>query len=329
MDKPWQYAVNQFINSTRTSYKKAFKLSNYHDAYLLKMKTDFPADPDWTTLYDRYHPLHLSLVAAYNAWVAAGGQSEGQTLNLDQMLELLVQRAGLWDAMVQTVAGFEKGTPNYLAVFPNGRKPFGTGGKTERVNAVSALGTAMAAFPALAAVKALVDAFATQINDARDIQEGAKGGKKSGSLDVESKRIVAMTGQYRNLGFLMDKYADTPDLITPFFDLAVLRSTRQSVFTGTLDPAENEAVLTHTFMPDDELDLTITGDPGVPAGVQVSFYLATTPNGTDSMAIKVAANEAIKSITASEFGIMDYSTHRYLTAVNENGMVLKYEVELW
>ena len=329
MDTPWHYLENQFVSATRKSFKKAFKLSNYHDAYLLKMKTDFPADPDWTTLYDRYHVLHLSLVQAYNAWVAAGGQSEGQTLNLDQMLELLVERVNLWDAMVQTEPGFQKGTANYKAVFPDGRKPFNSGGKTERVNAVSALSTKMQPYAALATVKGLVDLFATDINNARDTQEGAKGGKKSASIDVDSKRIVAMTGQYRNLGLLMDKYADTPEVIAPFFDLDVLRHGRQNVYTGTLDPAENEAVLIHTFTPDDELDLAIKGDPATPAGTFVEFYLGSTPNGTDSTAIKVTANEATLSVTAAQFGIIDYAAHRYLTAVNNNGMVLKYEVELW
>lgn len=329
MEIIWHYLVNQFLNATRTSYKKAFKLSNYHDAYLLKMKTENPGDPDWATLYDRYHLLHLSFVTAYNTWVAAGGQQEGQTLNLDQMLELLAQRVNLWDAMVQTVAGYEKGTANYKAVFANGHKPYLRGGKTERVNAVSALGTTLNAHPALADVKTLVNAFATQINDARDTQEGAKGGTKGASLDVESKRIAAMTGQYQNLGFLINKMPATPEQITPFFDLAVLRSNRQSVFTGTLDPAENEAVLTHTFAPDDELDLEVQGDPATPAGTFVELYLASTPNGTDSTAIKVVANEAPMSVTAAMFGIVDFAAHRHLTAVNPNAMELKYIIELW
>jgi hypothetical protein len=66
-----------------------------------------------------------------------------------------------------------------------------------------------------------------------------------------------------------------------------------------------------------------------PAGTFVEFYLGSTPNGTDSTAIKVTANEATLSITAAQFGIIDYAAHRYLTAVNSNAMQLKYTVELW
>jgi hypothetical protein len=328
MEIIWHYLVNQFLNATRTSYKKAFKLSNYHDAYLLKMKTENPGDPDWATLYDRYHLLHLSLVTAYNTWVAAGGQQEGQTLNLDQMLTLLITRMGTWDSMVQVVPGFEKGSANYTAIFPQGRKPFYTGGKTARVNAVAALAEAMGAYPALADVEALVSDFATQIGNARDTQEGAKGTTKGASLDVESKRVAAMTGQYQNLGFLIDKLTSTPEAIAPFFDLNVLRESSQVRFTGTLDPDETERVLIHTFAADDELRLEATAAPGTPAGTAIRLYLATTPGGTDSSPVAVEANAAPITIAAAQFGILDYATHRYLTAVNSNTIEVHYVIEL-
>jgi hypothetical protein len=230
--------------------------------------------------------------------------------------------------MVQVVSGFEKGSPNYKTIFPDSRKPFGTGGKTARVNAVSALATAMAAYPALAGVEALVSAFATQIGTARDLQEGAKGTTKGASLDVESKRIVAMTGQYQNLGFLINKLAATPEQIAPFFDLNVLRESSQVHFTGTLDPGEAERVLVHTFAADDELLLEVTAAPGTPGGTAIRLYLATTPGGTDSSPVAVEANAAPITISAAQFGILDYAAHRYLTAVNSTAIEVHYTIEL-
>ena len=64
----WQYLVNQFLVATRRNYKKALKLSNYHDAYLKKMMTDNPGDPDWATLYNRYHPFHVTYTGIYTEW---------------------------------------------------------------------------------------------------------------------------------------------------------------------------------------------------------------------------------------------------------------------
>lgn len=329
MKQIWHYLVNQFLNRTKDNFKKALKLSNYHDAFLNTMQTDNPGDPDWATLYNRYHPFHLAYVAAYTTWKNAGGQQEGQTLNLDQFLELLVVRAAKWDALVQATDGFEKGTPAYKSIFPNGRYPFNSGAKTARVEAVNVLSQSLDGIVDLAPVKALVDAFYGQLDTARDTQEGAKGTTKTSSQQVELKRVETMTEQYRNLGFLIDKSADNPLFIEAFFDLNVLRESRQSVFTGTLDPEETEAVLIHTFAFDDEIKLEITGEDTIPAGTMVSFYLATTPGGTDSTAVQVEANAAAMTIEASAFGITEYGTHRYLTAVNPNLVETHYEVELF
>ncbi|MCF8459473.1 MAG: hypothetical protein K9G46_02020 [Flavobacteriales bacterium] len=328
MNTTWHFLVNQFENSTSKNYAKAFKLSNYHDAYLHKMFVDHPGEPDWDLLYNRYHPFHQLYVSIYTAWKNAGGQQAGQTLNLDQLLVLLLTRVNKWDALVQAVDGFEKGTVNYKSIFPQGRAPFGTGAKTLRVEAVNVLKQNLAAYPALASVETLVDDFYTLLDNARDTQEGAKGGTKQLSQEVDEKRILAMTEQYRNLGYLINKGADTPQMIAPFFDLNVLRESRQTEFTGTLDPLENEAILIHTFVADDEMRIGIKGSATIPNGTMVNFYLASTPNGTDSTVVQVEADVLSTIIAAADFGITNYSTHRYLTVVNPNAEEMRYVVEL-
>ena len=52
MKMTWQFLVNQFLVATRKSYKKALKLSNYHDAYLKKVMYENQGDPDWAILYN-------------------------------------------------------------------------------------------------------------------------------------------------------------------------------------------------------------------------------------------------------------------------------------
>ncbi len=326
MEKTWHYLVNQFITATDRTYKKALKLSNYHDAYLEKMMNENPLDIDFATLYNRYHPFHLAYVAAYNEWKNAGGQQEGQTLNLDQMLTLLVSKAARWDARVQVE--YEKNSPTYKSIFPNGRAPFGKGAYITRIQAVQTLGTALSAHPALAALKLDVEAFYTDIDNVRDTQESAKGGTKAGSDAVENQRIITMNEQYRNLGFLINKWADTPLLIEPFFELNILRDHRQTLFTGTLDPSENEAILTHTFLADDEIEFELTAQTGVPAGTTASFYLSNIPNGTNSTAVTVTINTGKITLPVSAFGAIDLGTHRYLTGLNESLFEMHYEVEL-
>ena len=103
MKKTWHYLINQFANTTVTNFKKALKLSNYHDALLKKAMTENPGDPDWAFLYNRYNPLHLTYANAYTKWKKAGGTQEGQTLNLDQLLLLLITKINKWDVQVQNV----------------------------------------------------------------------------------------------------------------------------------------------------------------------------------------------------------------------------------
>lgn len=332
MNLTWHYLVNQFLNATKENYKKALKLSNYHDAYLLKMMNENPMDPDWATLYNRYHPFHLSYVSEFTKWKTAGGVQKGQTLNLDQMLVLLISKVNKWDVAVQNVAGFEKGTPNYLTIFPQGHKPFTQGAATARINTVKVLGETLEPFslvnPSILVIKGEVDLFYSQIDTARDTQEGAKGGTKQKSEEVENKRVEVMTEEYRDLGFLINKSAEDPERIAPFFELQVLRSHNQVLFTGTLDANENEPVLVHSFVSDDELEFEITTTETVPASTQVAFYLGSTAGGTDSTPVFVGVNQAKQKIQASAFGISDYGTHRFLTAVNLSAFELHYKIEL-
>ena len=327
MKKIWNYLRNQFLIVTKNNFKKALKLSNYHDA-LLKKTMNADPDPDWALLYNRYNPLHLAYINAYTKWKNAGGTQEGQTLNLDQLLVLLVTKVDKWDVQVQNV--FDKKSKDYKIIFPDGRTPFNSGAINTRIIAVKNLGSALTPYGALATVKTDVDAFYILLDDARDVQEGAKGGTKTSSGELDQKRIPAMTMQYGDLGFLMNKYMDNPLAIAPFFELAELRGHQQVLFTGTLDPAENEPVLVHTFVADDEIRFQITIDPkskSAPAKAQAEFYLATTPGGTDSTAVVIMAG-AEQKLFASAFDIKDFGTHRYLTAINPGSATLDFEIEL-
>ena len=315
----WKYLLNQFLTATRDNFKKALKLSNYHDAVLKSAMDATPSDPDLALLYNRYHPLHIAYIDGYTKWKNAGGTQEGQTLNMDQLLVLLVSKINKWDVKVQNV--FDKTSPEYKTIFPDGRKPFGRGAINTRVIAVQGLGTALTAYPTLTAVKAQVDAFYLLLDAARDVQEAAKGGTKTSSQLLDEKRIAAMTMQYGNMGFLIGKYMNTPLLVAPFFELEVLRDHQQVLFTGVLDPGENEPVLIHTFASDDEIRFKLTGTG------QAAFYLATTPGGIDSTPV-ILMGGAQQIVMASAFGITDYGTHRYLTAINSGTTVLDYEIEL-
>lgn len=317
MAEIWKPLENQFLNATRDNFKKALKLSNYHDAALKKLSDE---DPAWLPIYNRYHPLHLVYVQKYNNWKSADGIQQGETLNVEQLLESSYEKIYDWDLDIQKI--YKKTTPRYKTIFPKGRKPFYKGSIDEQINAYATLSENIGSDAALALIKADVDTTYSRLDDARDTQEGAKGTTKGVVGEVETARRHIMVMQYRNMSYTLDNhYEQREALCNRIFDLPLLRNLEQKRFTGTLDPAENEGVLIHTFAEDDEI--WISAQEAYP----VAFYLATTANGTNSTPV-IITNAEISKIEASAFGITNYGTHRYLTAVNQSGAETHYVVEL-
>ncbi|MGE0637058.1 MAG: hypothetical protein AB7G44_01515 [Bacteroidia bacterium] len=315
MELPWKYVENQFMIATNKSYKKALKLSNYHDSALATAPAAISG-----ILYMRYHPLHMDFVLKYNQWVSAGGSQEGQTLNVKQQLKLARLKIADWDVAIQVV--YPKTTPRYKAIFPNGRKPFNKGGVDANINAFDILSMNIGADPALTTVKAEVDATYLLLDTARDNQEGAKASVTQGSGNVETARIAIMSMQYRDAMWLLDNYYDTREAVTAtYIDLQTLRDKQQTIFNATLAIGETKAVLTRTFVADDELRLKVDGEG------PVVFYLASTPGGTDSSPVYRNTNQDEK-VVINQFGISNYGTHRYLTAVNNSGVETHILVEV-
>lgn len=313
----WKYLDNQFAVATRDNYKKALVLSNYHDAALQAAGL---GDPALLIIYNRYHPLHVTYVSKYTQWKNAGGTQGGDTLSLEQLLTTASGNLADWDIAIQVI--YKKGTPRYKTLFPKGRKVFNKGALDSRINAYNELSNAMGTDPALATIKAAVDATYTALDTARDMQEGAKGDVKIGSGSVNTARLAVMNMQYRDMGFVIDNYFDyRQTLCEALFDLATLRESEQRRFTGTLSIGETEGVLVHTFTEDDVIRLKVDGEG------PVSFYLGSSAGATDSTAVIRTTNQD-EDAKANFFGVTDYHTHRYLTAVNNSGVETHYLVEI-
>ncbi len=304
MDTLWKYLQNQFVVATRDNFKKAVKLSNYHDADLNAKKA---TQPLLVAIYNRYHPLHLTLITEYNSWKSSQGSQKGKTSALEQLLEATYLNMNAWDVQVQVV--FPKGTPEYISIFPEGRKPFTKGSVDERINAYDTLAKNLEPYAPLATTRDAVAESYAALDAARDAQEGSKGNVKVDSGKVDAARMAVMTMQYRNLGFAMDNFTDNIDYIESMFDLETLRDSQQTHFTGTLQPSETKAVVTRTMLEDDTIRAKSNGN------AIIKLYLASTPGGINSTAVEVLANEE-KTFAASAFGSIDFATHRYLTVVN-------------
>jgi len=318
MPKPWHFTVDQFVNSTKKNFKKAMGLSNYSHAYMLNKMNVEPGDPDWATFFGWIDPGHQSMVGDYTKLATERALRKGHTASLDQLLAALPNEAEDWEYIV--LGEYKKGTPEYISIFPNGRAPFGKGSKDARIQAVKTLGENLAPHAALAGLKTTVDDHYTTLDNSRDTQLGTKGDVAALSANLDASRIVAMRNLYRLLGGLIAKYYQTPGLIAPFFDLALLRDIRQTLWTATLDSGESRNLFTRTFVMDDELRIELQG-PG-----PVALYLASSPGGTDSDPVITPGNTE-HTIVVTAFNVSNYGAHRYLTAVNQSGAETHLEVE--
>lgn len=324
MKKIWQYILNPFFNSTKNSFRKAMIMSTYHDAALKQKTLDFPLDTDWTLLYDRYHPLHLAFKAAYNAWISSGGTLRAFTLTLKQLFKMIPGKLDLWISM--TIPSYPKGSPMYDSMFKN-RKPY-TKGKTDpKIQALDSLSTTIGGNVPLHPVQVLVDATYTEMNDARNAQTGGKSTQGTVSELVESTMDACNVMAYGDLGFLMNKNRENPELTAPLFDLETLRSSVQTFFTRKMKANMISPIVERTLMSTDKMRFKLHG-VGVPTD-KVTMYLASTPNGIDSTPV-VGMLNIDKVIEASAFGVADYSVNKYLVAVTtSNSATIKLLIEFY
>lgn len=315
----WHYLSNQFLTVTERNYKKAYELSVFHDSALAQAVKDNSKDPDYTFLYNRYHPVHLAYVAAYTQWDSAGGNRQGETLNVSQLLALLPSKLDDWDPAVQIV--YKKNTPGFKKIFPNKRKPFNSGTIDQRIAAVNTLAENIGDDPKLVDTKTGVTDFYTLLSTARGTQDGSKSTTDTRSKEVNAARIPAMQLQYAATGFFMNKFYENPEMATAYFDVQLLRDIEQSIFTGTAKPNVIVDVFTHTFSASDEVRIKATGKEGF------TTYLTNQPGTVYGAGISVKAGEQA-IVPVDDFKVPDLLVYRYVTIENTNGDVTSFEIEI-
>jgi hypothetical protein len=304
MKKIWKFLINSFIVATKGSYKTALKISTYLDAQLLANK----ADPFILTLYQTYHPLHLSLDNAYAAWKTQMGTQKGSTQNIDTLLSSIPGKLDVW--MGAVVAVFAKKSKDFKAIFPNLRKPFTIGDIDQRINAIKQLFNALPITGPLASVRAEVEAFYNSIVAARASQLGYKGTTEQKSKGLDAAYIAAMQGQYGILGLFMNQFKTNPLLIEPYFDIDAIQKGSQTKFMHAIAIDAIYTIMEHTFAATDELLLTNNGN------TELVFYLAHSATDKPGTTIITVASGSELLVTAADLG--DVIANHFLNVKNND-----------
>jgi len=139
MSRTWIHLINPFLIAGMSSFKKAVKISTYTYSVLATKQSDTFFGP----IYTAYSPFHLALVKKYNDWKAHTGVQKGQTLNVNQLLNMLCPtKVNLWEYSI--IGQYPKKSTNYVTLFPNGHKSFQKGDKLSRISAETQLKTNLA-----------------------------------------------------------------------------------------------------------------------------------------------------------------------------------------
>lgn len=318
MRKPYQFFINPFLVIGNKSFRKAIKLSRktYNE---LKARQ---ADPFYAAQYILYAPYHETLMIAYTKWKAQGGLQKGATLTFTQLLKLLPKKMNAFAALVVTTSSpdFEKGTTNYVSVFPNDLGDFPINNSIEtRMTALIALSETLGKFVALAPVKAIFDPYLLILTNAQSKQIGNVGTTGTDSDDLKTAVTEAMQELYGFLGLCIHHFKKDATVLNSVFDMLTLRNHRQLKFTGTLTAAEMRNIMEHTFDDFDEITLTAKES-------SLTFYLALNPfdGPIGYTLITVPANTSI-TIDASLFN--NTATNKFLCVINNDTVTAKFTVK--
>jgi hypothetical protein len=315
MKRTWIYFQNPFLNAAKGNFKKAVKISTFHDSALKALALSNPA---FVGMYNTYHTLHLALVAAYDTWVNSGGTHHGATLTIQQLITLLSPtKVDAWEYDVRAV--FAKGSPGYGAIFPRQRKPFNKGSVQSKISAVGALSLALQPTAALAGVKSDVDAFLALLNTASSVQGADEADTEIDTVALTNSLEQAMAQMFSNYGSVVKDFPDSISEFDYLWDLETIRNHEQLIFTGTLEGNESHTVMKHTFAAADQLTLKAEE-------TALKYYLAanTTDGPAGYTVIDVPANSSVV-IVASAFGNL---ANRFLRVLNTDVLEGHFEVDL-
>ena len=237
---------------------------------------------------------------------------KGATQATENLLkELASDKIENWDIRIQVV--YRKGTPEYLALIPNGRKPFQSLAYELRLSAVETLISSIGDDVALVPLKTDVEAFYALIVAARDNQQGKEGLVDSLSVQLEQERVDCSQAMYYTLGGLMQKYYQNTELISGFYDMDNIRQTGKDEeeiaepYILSIEPNETkEAGITFN----DTTRFLFKNTGAVPLSI---FTGGNIPEVPENPFILEAGEESEK--LATELG---ESENRYLYILNNN-----------
>lgn len=230
----WSPLNNQFYNATKNSVPTFTTLSTDHASKLTARSSD-PVIAALMSAYTPFHTDYLEKLANYNNKEAF---YNSHTKRVEDNDAELIKMIGRWDVHVQTV--YYNDTPEYMAIFPNGRAPFQGGRRESRLAALKQLSEALSSFMQLHQLHLMVADFYDVCIKARDKQQQMEQEVQYARQIFKEAHEAAAGQMYRNLGMLMYHFGASPQILQ-FFQVNLIRTTGLAASNTVLEE-ENDPI---------------------------------------------------------------------------------------
>jgi hypothetical protein len=305
MIRPWLFLMNPILIVTENSNVLGIRISNFHDGALYNNT----GNPFIAGLYATYHPIHQT----YNTAFSTNKSKIGLQIGATNAFGLLINQLGnekinAYDASIAVV--YAKGTPQYIALLPNGHYPFQQGTQEERIAALATLSISIGSDAALETVQEAIDAFVLLLKAADTAQKSAFNAVVLAGNALEAARIAMANEQYANLGAMMKQFKTKPSLAAGYFDLVSIRKGKQIFYQKSAKKNSNKFIVQRTLLPDAEVELSNIGD------TVLRFYLSDRKTGAIGTVFIELAPDEVKTVSASELG--DVTLLHFLMVFNQD-----------
>lgn len=182
-------------------------------------------DPQFQPLLDFGKPYYDRFVEQYRS-----GKTESATYRMrtqafeDMMEELRGKRVRNWDVRVQVKYDIE--SPEYAAIFPEGRAPFQKGAYDLRINETFSLADRLQAFSDLSELEGEVREFAKKADELRSLQQGEETVEQGNSSELERTRKALAQAMHGIFGRLLGIYFDRPEEVEKFYELKYFKYSK-------------------------------------------------------------------------------------------------------
>lgn len=223
MKKMYHFFINPFISNSQTNFKKMFALALDH-TIVLKTASD---DAVIMNLYNRTMPVFENYSTIYGNSISLRGVSIGSVTAYNQMYKTIPKKIRQWE--VKILNFIEEGSPEYVMLFPSGKRHLYKGTQEQMKSKLQAFETQLGKRPDMQAIYEEVKAFNVEF---RKILSG-KGEKTTNSTMISSELRLSHNEMglmlYRNLLSLCEHYAPDTHKVEVFFKMQLLRKHKKKI----------------------------------------------------------------------------------------------------